>query len=133
MQLVYKNEEHEAAFKTFVEEAYMTLADLDRLSDIERRQFAFLYLIAMYQEAYEKYEGERFYVEALEDITLGGPTYLLEDYIGEMNRPHERILVYAKRLLKNEPLEQEEAWEDAKWTKQALKIAEKSAHKHPTN
>lgn len=102
MRLTFQDSKHEQAFRVFLEEANYTPKELEVPSPLVRRQLAFLYLIALFQEDYIYYEGQGFYIEAYEEISLGGPTYLLEDDIGEGNYPHEKILVVAKCILKGE-------------------------------
>ena len=99
MELLFKDEKHQKAYYQLLEEADLTENELQQPSKLLRRQLAFLYLIALFQEDYRHYEGEVFYVEAYEEISLGGPTYLLEGCIGEGTYPHEHILFIAKALL----------------------------------
>ncbi len=102
MELIFKNHEHERAYNQLIEEADLTEIELKQPSVLLRRQLAFLYLIALFQEDYIYYEGEAFYVEAYEELSLGGPTYLLDACMGEGTYPHEQILYIAKRLLQGE-------------------------------
>ena len=102
MNLVFQNAKHEQAYQTFLEEAYLTEGELGEPTALLKRQLAFLYLIALFQDDYIHYEGENFYIEAYEELSLGGPTYLLEGHIGEGDYPHEKILSVAKNILKGE-------------------------------
>ena len=102
MELLFKDDKHESAYRQLLEEADLTDTALQQPTLLLRRQLAFLYLIALFQEDYIHYEGEAFYVEAYEELSLGGPTYLLETCMGEANYPHEQILDIAKKLLQGE-------------------------------
>ena len=121
MQLKYRDELHRTAFQHFLEEADIKLDDVCLLEEAVRHQVAFLYLLALYQEDYEAYEGERFYVENLEEMSLSGPTYLFDEQIGQMARPHEQMILCAKAFLR-----QEEhlvvGSGDQKWLEEARKI-----------
>jgi hypothetical protein len=99
MNLLFKDQKHQEAYEKLLEEADLTHSEWEKKTELIRRQLAFFYLIALFQEDYRHYEGEAFYVEAYEEISLGGPTYLLEDCIGEGNYSHEQILFIAKELL----------------------------------
>ncbi len=102
MKLIFQDSKHEQAYHRFLHEAGLTQQELEVPSPLLRRQLAFLYLIALFQEDYIYYEGEVFYIEAYDELSLGGPTYLLEEDIGEGDYPHEKILRVAKHILKGE-------------------------------
>lgn len=102
MKLLFKDNKHERAYNQLIEEADLTDTELRQPSALLRRQLAFLYLIALFQEDYIHYEGEAFCVEAYEELSLGGPTYLLDPSIGQGTYPHEQILDIAKKLLQGE-------------------------------
>ena len=102
MKLIFKNHEHERAYNQLIQEADLTDTELRQPTALLRRQLAFLYLIALFQEDYIHYEGEAFYVEAYEELSLGGPTYLLETCMAEETYPHEQILCIAKKLLQGD-------------------------------
>lgn len=123
MKLKYRDEGHRAAFHRFLEEADVKMDDVWRLEEAKRRQIAFLYLLALYQEDYETYEGERFYVENLVEMSLGGPTYLFDEQIGKMNEPHEQMILCAKAFFRQED-HFEVIPEDQKWFEEARKILE---------
>lgn len=96
---------HKANFIHLLEEAYLDSEKMIASSFIEgdsllKRQLAFLYMIAYYQEDYRQYEGEAFYIECFEEMEIGGPTYLLEEEVSlREDYPHEKVLHYAKALL----------------------------------
>ena len=100
----FKNKAHEEAFRALLMQSEGELC-INKLEDEKkRRQIAFLYLIALYQEDYEYYEGSRFSVEVYEEISLDGPVYLLEECIQLEDFAHERMLKVAKNILRgNEP------------------------------
>ena len=75
------NKQHEQDFKLLMKEVYF---------EITKPQLAFLYLISYYQKDYLKFEGECFYIEALEDLEIGGPTYLFEEAVGLVMTFHMR-------------------------------------------
>ena len=87
----FKNKAHQLEFEQLMEQS-----DLE----LNRRQVAFLYLVAMYQEAYERYEGMKFYVEVYEEMSIDGPVYLLEEQVNLEDFAHEKILKVAKDILK---------------------------------
>lgn len=103
--LHYKDKAHQKAFEVFIEDMDLSLKEMQTPSKLLRRQFAFLYLLALYQEDYEQYEGERFYVEAGIELSLGGPTYLLEERYGERKRAYEQIISIACSILKGEVID----------------------------
>ena len=65
------------------------------------KQIAFFYLIALYQEDFLHYEGEKFWVESYEEISLDGPVYLLEDKIGEPKNDYEIVIYIGKQILRD--------------------------------
>ncbi len=105
MEFIFKDHHHEDAYNHLIEEADLTEIELKQPSALLRRQLAFLYLIALFQDDYIHYEGEAFYVEAYEELSLGGPTYLLEACMGEGTYPHEQILYIAKKLLQGDVID----------------------------
>lgn len=120
MKLNYRDKKHKEAFKALLEQAKFKEEQLWQLSDEERRQFAFLYLLALYQKEYLQYEGEAFYIEDMGELELGGPTYLFDLEEVEMNRPHERMILAAKRLLQKQNAKYIVAIEDRAWVDEAI-------------
>lgn len=116
----FKNRVHQLEFEQLMEQSELETDRLHEASGLVRRQVAFLYLVAMYQEAYERYEGMKFYVEVYEEMSIDGPVYLLEDQVKLENFAHEKILKVAKDILRGiEPdLESVEA-EDRAFAKKA--------------
>lgn len=104
--LQFRNESHKKAFFEMVEAMYLSEEEIKRPSDLIKRQLTFTYLIALYQEDYAKYEGDTFYIEMGEELSLGGPTYLLEERYGERVKDYEKIIPIAARILKGEDIEQ---------------------------
>lgn len=124
-EILFKDANHEKAYQTFIEDMYLSEEELHDPSPLLRRQQGFVYLLALYQKVYEVYEGEAFYIEAGEEISLGGPTYLLEEEIETSTFPHERILYFAKCILKGENIVYDLCLEaDRDYVEQALKIAD---------
>ena len=95
----YLSADHKRAFEQMLEESYLTQEVIQGAEGLLRRQLAFIYLISYYQKDYAKYEGDTFYLDQGEELTLGGPTYLLEEGICGETLPHETILKYAKQIL----------------------------------
>lgn len=85
-----------------IEEQDDTLYKIEEVSigSLLNKQITFFYLIALYQEDFLHYEGEKFWVEAYEDISLDGPIYLLEDKIGEPKQDYERAIHIGKQILR---------------------------------
>lgn len=104
-EILFKDKQHKKAYQTFIEEMYLAEEEMKYPSPLLKRQQGFVYLLALYQEAYKQYEGEPFYIEVGEELSLGGPTYLLEESIGNSNYTHERILLLASCLLKGEEID----------------------------
>lgn len=104
-EILFKDKHHEKSYQTFIEEMYLSEEEIKHPLPLLKRQKGFVYLLALYQEVYKQYEGEAFYIEAGEELSLGGPTYLLEESIGNSNHPHERILLLASCLLKGEEID----------------------------
>lgn len=127
MHIRFLTEEHAHVFNQLLEEAYVQLED----TPLMRRQLAFLYMLTYYQKEYEAYEGEGFYIEAFEDLEIGGPTYLLEDAVNlRADYPHEYIIYWAKALLRGQMLGVDTLQEDARELYQeALQIANISSAK----
>lgn len=122
--ILFKDKSHEEAYQTFIDEMYLSEEELYHPSSLLKRQQGFVYLLALYQESYKQYEGEAFYIEAGEELSLGGPTYLLEEEIGQSNYPHEKMLFLASRILKEEEIDYALCLiEDQVYLKQALMIA----------
>lgn len=96
----FKNKIHEEAFNELITQSEGELSVHESQDEQKRRQVALLYLIAMYQEEYERYEGMKFYVEVYEEISIDGPVYLLEDCIKLEDFAHEKILKAAKDILR---------------------------------
>ena len=122
-EILFKDKSHEEAYQNFIEEMYLSEEELYHPSSLLKRQQGFVYLLALYQEAYKQYEGEAFYIEAGEELSLGGPTYLLEEKIGQSNYPHEKMLFLASRILRGEEIDYTLCLiEDQVYLKQALEI-----------
>lgn len=120
----FRDKEHEEEFKELLMQTELTDQEIMIADDLLKRQIAFFYLIALYQEEYLKYEGCKFYVEVYEDISLDGPTYLLSDEIEEVNHAHEKMIKVAKALLQGkEPNTDEIEVAEQEWIKQAMTIA----------
>lgn len=121
MKIQYLTKEHQEVFEQILDEAYVTIED----TPLMRRQLAFVYILSYYQKDYERYEGEGFYIEALEELEIGGPTYLLEEGVGlRKDYPHEYIVTWAKALLKGRGLPIDGLSEEQKKLyKEALHIA----------
>ena len=123
-EILFKDKSHEEAYQNFIEEMYLSEEELYHPSSLLKRQQGFVYLLALYQEAYKQYEGEAFYIEAGEELSLGGPTYLLEEKIGQSKYPHEKMLFLASSILKGEEIDYALCLiEDQVYLKQALEIA----------
>ena len=105
-ELQFRNEKHQSAFFEMVSDMYLSDEEMSMPSSMLKRQLAFSYLIALYQEDYARYEGDIFYIEMGEELSLGGPTYLLDERYGERARDCEKIIPIACRLLGNEPIEE---------------------------
>lgn len=101
----FKNKAHEEAFETLLKQSEGELYVHGMQDQQKRKQVAFLYLIALYQEDYERYERSRFSVEAYEELSLDGPVYLLEDHIQLKDFPHERMLSVAKDILRGHEMD----------------------------
>lgn len=122
--MVYKNKDHENAYKELVEQMYLSEDEIMNPAPLLKRQLAFCYLIALYQEDYEIYEGHKFYIELGEDLSLDGPTYLLEADIGERKYKHEQILPLASKVLKGDEIVIPDCLEeDRKWIEEACKLS----------
>ncbi len=105
--IAFKNVQHHQAFYDLLAQMDLPQEFFITPSTLLRRQLAFIYLIAYYQEDYKRYEGEAFYIEPEYDdmhFSIGGPTYLLEDQIGTRTYGHEIILEGAKALLEGKEI-----------------------------
>lgn len=123
-EICFKNLTHKQAFYTFLEEMYLSEEEMNRPSTILKRQLGFVYLLALNQEAYKQYEGDIFYIEVGEELSLGGPTYLLEEGIGTRQYAHEQMLLLASSILKGDEIEESACpIEDKAYLEQALRIA----------
>ena len=123
-EILFKDMSHKKAYQIFIEDMYLSEKEQHHPSPLLKKQQGFVYLLALYQETYKAYEGEAFYIETGEELSLGGPTYLLEEEIGTSTCPHERILFLARCILREEDI----AYalcpiEDTVYLKQALMIA----------
>ncbi|MGL4737174.1 MAG: hypothetical protein ACRCW2_06910 [Cellulosilyticaceae bacterium] len=91
-------------------------------------QEAFIYLIAMGQDDYEYYEGLPFYIEVFEEVSLDGPVYLLEDNMDLSGYRHERLLAYAKCIVRGEHIKIEDVEETLRpWVACASQIAKNTS------
>lgn len=98
---IFFSKTHKKEFVELLEQANLDKCALSSMSELERRQVAFLYLIALYQEEYKRYEGCKFYVEDFGELSLDGPTYLLEEnYVSLSQYDHEVMLSIAMQILK---------------------------------
>ena len=127
----FLNEHHQQAFIDFLEEGYLEKEknlnnNLKAYDEVLKRQLGFLYILAFYQEDYKRYEGETFYIEGIEDLEIGGPVYLLEkEVILREEYPHEKMITFAKAILKGEILESKSLTEvEEKLYEKALHIAD---------
>lgn len=106
--ITFFSKQHKEEFKELLEQAHLESAFSSSTSQLEHKQIAFLYLIACYQEEYKRYEGCKFYVEDLGELSLEGPLYLLEEkYITLKQYDHEIMLGLAKKILEGTLLETE--------------------------
>lgn len=122
-EICFKDLKHKQAFFTLLEEMYLSEEEMNSPSTLLKRQLGFVYLLALNQEVYEQYEGEIFYIEAGEELSLGGPTYLLEEGVGTRRYPHEQMLLLASSLLKGEEVDYLACpIEDKSYLEQALRI-----------
>ncbi len=96
------SKQHQEAFELMIEESYLTAKEIKEANAQLRCQLAFVYLISYYQADYAHDEGDTFYLDQGEVLSLGGPTYLLEEGVCGTIKPHETILKYAKALLKGD-------------------------------
>ena len=96
----FSSKAHKEAFMEMLEDMYLSNKELEAPDKLLKKQLAFIYLIARYQEDYKQYEGDTFYIEYGEELSLGGPTYLLDERYGERKRPYECIVPIAANLLK---------------------------------
>lgn len=96
----FSSKVHEETFMEMLEDMYLSSKELEAPDDLLKKQLAFIYLIARYQEDYKQYEGDTFYIECGEELSLGGPTYLLDERYGERKKPYECIVPIAINLLK---------------------------------
>ncbi len=99
-RLYFKDEVHRKAFLELLEGMYLSADEMKLPTQLLKRQFAFAYLIALYQKDYELYEGEGFYIEIGEELSLGGPTYLMDERYGERTKEYEKIIPIACEFLK---------------------------------
>lgn len=116
--IAFKELQHQAAFDDLLKQMDLSPETLRMPSPLLRRQLAFIYLIAYYQEDYKKYEGEAFYIEPdYDDIhfSIGGPTYLLDSQIGTRRYAHEIILEAAKAVLEGKEVKEHMADETIKF------------------
>ncbi|MGL4345292.1 MAG: hypothetical protein ACRCTE_08850 [Cellulosilyticaceae bacterium] len=114
--IVFKDAMHQKHFEELVSQGE---------GELLPKQRAFLYLIAMYQEDYRHYEGAPFWVEVYEEVSIDGPVYLLEDGVNLKKYDHERVLIYAKAILRGEDVVEnqvEESMQD--WVKIAIQLAQ---------
>ncbi|MEG0013272.1 MAG: hypothetical protein RR618_03990 [Cellulosilyticaceae bacterium] len=103
---MFFSKSHKKEFLELLEQANLEEHPRQRKSQLEYRQVAFLYLIALYQEEYKRYEGCKFYIEDLGELSLDGPVYLLEErYISLKEYDHEIMLDLAINILKKMPLQ----------------------------
>ena len=120
----FKNKQHEQAFIELIEQGELEVSNDKEQDELIRRQIAFLYLIGIYQEDYECYEGMKFYVEVYEEISIDGPVYLLEERVKLEDFAHEKMLKVAKAILKGEmPQLDELEVEDKKFAQVAMRFA----------
>lgn len=95
IQYLFENARHQMHFEALVAQGE---------GELTPAQEAFVYLIAMAQDDYESYEGMPFYIEVFESVSIDGPVYLLEDCVDLSTYRHERILAYAKDILKGKAI-----------------------------
>lgn len=108
-ELGFKDQNHKQEFRELLQQADLDNKGQDDFSDLEYRQIGFLYLIAAYQAEFEEYEGCKFYVEDLDDLSLDGPVYLLEiEQLGEATHEHELMLRVGMKLLQGKLMEIDE-------------------------
>ena len=92
-----------------IEEQDETLYKVEeiQIGSLLSRQVVFFYLIALYQEDFLYYEGEKFWVEAYEDISLDGPVYLLDEEIGTPKHDYEWAIHIGKQILIGMPIDEQ--------------------------
>ncbi len=103
--LQFKNKHHKDAFWEMIEAMYLSEEELHYPSSLIKKQIAFSYLIALYQEDYRTHEGEAFYIEIGAELSLGGPIYLLDERYGERKADYEKIVPIACRILREENIQ----------------------------
>lgn len=122
--LQFKDLKHKQEFECLLEQADLSEKERQAPSVLLKKQLAFLYLVAMFQADYITYEGEAFYLEAYDELSIGGPTYLLEEQVGTLKAPHELILKVAQQILKGEAINCPKALEELKvYIEEAKQIA----------
>ena len=100
MDNIFFSVQHEQECKELLSQADMIDKEHTSLSELERRQKAFFYILALYQEAYQFYEGCKFYIEDLGELSLDGPVYLLDiEELGEAKGDHEIMLRLGMQIL----------------------------------
>lgn len=134
----FKDQKHEENFYSLLEQAellglekrgerFESLSEQMKIlhfeDNIEKKQVAFLYLIALYQDDFITYEGMPFYVEVYEEISLDGPVYLLDEKVGKPTYEHEWGVYYGKKILQNERINLEEVPKNMKkFVENAMKM-----------
>lgn len=100
----FRDNKHEEAFYELIEQSEITDREVkeSKVGSLIRRQLAFLYLIALYQEDFKRYEGMKFYIEVYEEMSIDGPVYLLDEAVKLGDYPHEKMLKVAKDLLRGD-------------------------------
>lgn len=105
---MFFSKSHQKEFLELLEQANLEEHPQWRKSQLEYRQVAFLYLIALYQEEYKRYEGCKFYIEDLGELSLDGPVYLLDERsISLKAYDHEMMLDLAMQILRETPMQSE--------------------------
>lgn len=107
--IAFKDMAHLMRFQDLVTQMALSETVFQNPTPLLKRQLAFIYLIAYYQEDYKVYEGENFYIVPNYDdvnFSVGGPTYLLEEQIGVKTYSHEIILEVARALLEGQDIKE---------------------------
>ncbi|MBE6024267.1 MAG: hypothetical protein E7231_13965 [Cellulosilyticum sp.] len=100
--LYFKDIAHQEAFLEMLEDMYLSEKEIKTPSLLLKKQLAFAYLVALYQKDYEEYEGEKFYIECGEELSIGGPIYLMDKRYGRRTKLYEKMVWIACQFLKKE-------------------------------
>lgn len=100
MDNIFFSKQHKEEFRELLSQADMIHKKNEDLKELERRQKAFLYILALYQDAYLLYEGCKFYVEDFGELSIDGPVYLLDiEELSQAKEDHEIMLRIGMQLM----------------------------------